>query len=124
MLDGYTYSASCTVSGTTSLTASAWLTVKSGAGQTYHLYGTRQTQTNDSGALTTSVDNRHARSGKFLLGTPAVGGSIQRQYGSLVLVDATGVAHTLTFRVSSNSAASLASGESRCMVEAVIVPTT
>jgi hypothetical protein len=124
VFNGYTYSASCTVTGTTSLSASAWLTVSSSAGQSYHLYGTRQSQTNDTGGFTTVVDNRHALSGKYLLGTPAVGGAIQRQYGDLILVDATGVAHSMSFRVSSNSATSMAANESRCMVEAVIVPST
>jgi hypothetical protein len=125
VLNGYTYSASCAVTGTTTLSVSAWLTVKSGVGQTYNLYGNRQSQTNDTGSQSTILDNRHALAGKFLLGpSPAVGATIQRQYGSLLLVDATGVAHTMTFRVSANANTSLASGESRCMVEAVIVPST
>lgn len=125
VVNGYTYSATCTVTGSgASISATAWLTITASA-TAYDLYGTRQSQTNDTGSITTTTLNQHAVSTSFQLGsTPAVGGTIQRQYGSLLLTNASGVVHSVTYRVSSDSVQTLASGESRCMVEATIMPTT
>ena len=126
VLNGYTYSTSCAIGGTVNApTVTSYLTVKAGAGTTYSLYGSRQTQTNDTGSMTDSILNQHGLSTSFMIGpTVTSGNSIQRQYGTLLVNGSNGALHTVTYRVTANATATPASNESRCMVEAVIVPTT
>ena len=103
----------------------SYLTVKAGAGTTYSLYGSRQTQTNDTGSMTDSILNQHGLSTSFMIG-PAVtsGNAFQRQYGTILVQGSNGALHTITFRVTANATTTVAADESRCMVEAVIIPTT
>ena len=103
----------------------SYLTVKAGSGTTYSLYGSRQTQTNDTGSMADSVLNQHGLSTSFMIG-PSVtsGNSLQRQYGTLLVSGSNGALHTVTFRVTANAKTTVGSNESRCMVEAVIIPTT
>ncbi|MCB0907685.1 MAG: collagen-like protein [Nocardioidaceae bacterium] len=126
VLNGYTYSSTCSVGGTASApTVTSYLTVKAGSGTTYSLYGSRQTQTNDTGSMADSVLNQHGLSTSFMIG-PSVtsGNSLQRQYGTLLVSGSNGALHTVTFRVTANAKTTVGSNESRCMVEAVIIPTT
>ena len=123
-LDGYTYSTSCTVtpnSGTFLVTTTFAIAIPNGV--TANVYGFSQIQTNDTGAMTATSFNLYSLTVSHSFPTPA-NNQLLRQYTFVTVADSTGNIQQINFRISANGLASPAAGESRCMIEGDLLPTS
>ena len=120
---GYKYFATCSVTGSgATLSATTGLGFAAQNSQTYDLHGLLSSQSNDTGTLSIASQNYLGLTGIRSYGAANNGGGITRFYLNINLVDNLGEIQTWNLRMTADSVATLATGESRCMVEGTIVP--
>ena len=117
-LGGFTYTPSCTVSGST---VTATLTVSPQSGQTYNEIGQASFQTNDSGSVTTGlVFFKNITGDKQFVNTQ--GANLLRLVTTTIQTASDGSVAQLFYRLSANASGVVPAGEKRCMIEGTVIP--
>jgi hypothetical protein len=119
----YTYTPTCTVTGKgKSIVVTTGVVINQTGGQVYNVYGPVQSQSNDTGKITTVTDNFHERTGSSGFSTDVDAGLLNRFYFNLTIVGNDGSYQELTMRLSADGKTTVPAHETRCMVEALVVP--